>query len=205
VQYWHEINSPRSIACDEFGKSIAAISPPARISWSQHAQAAISRNRAEIGGMRHSKFQADVYRTAKGLTSTGRGTPAGGSILRAEFIDPLHPGPIDVAILWKSRAVAVQADGPCHYTSNLPHMALGSKVLRDWLLPELGWTVAVVPHWEWEAQNANSRVQEERRQRRQYLQRLLDTSVAADAAFSPPARLRPGSVDRARALLVEAQ
>ena len=166
-------------------------------------QAAISRNRAEIGGMRHSKFQADVYRTAKGLTSTARGTPAGGSILRAEFIDPLHPGPIDVAILWKSRAVAVQADGPCHYTSNLPHMALGSKVLRDWLLRELGWTVAVVPHWEWEAQNANSRVQEER-QRRQYLQRLLDTSVAADAADAPEPRLTAGAVDRARALLMRA-
>jgi hypothetical protein len=165
-------------------------------------QVAIDRSRAEIGSMRRSRFQSAVYRTAKGLTTTARGTPAGGSVLRAELIDPLHPGPIDMAILWKGRPVAVQVDGPCHFTSNEPRTALGNKVLRDWQVRELGWTEAAVPYWVWEAQNADSRAEQEGMQRRQYLRGLLDRSVAADAADAKP-RLHPGSVERARALLLK--
>ena len=44
--------------------------------------------------------------------------------------------------------VAVEADGPSHYTLSLPHWRLGSTTLRNRFLEHRGWRVLAVPFFE---------------------------------------------------------
>lgn len=47
-------------------------------------------------------------------------------------------------------AVAVEVDGPTHVAVNGVDHMLGATVCRNWLLQQWGWTVVVVPWWEWQ-------------------------------------------------------
>jgi hypothetical protein len=47
-------------------------------------------------------------------------------------------------------AVAVEVDGPTHVAMNRASHALGATVSRNWLLQQWGWTVVLVPWWEWQ-------------------------------------------------------
>jgi hypothetical protein len=60
----------------------------------------------------------------------------------------------DGRALWKAGcegvAVAVEVDGPTHVAVNGVDHMLGATVCRNWLLQQWGWTVVVVPWWEWQ-------------------------------------------------------
>lgn len=49
-----------------------------------------------------------------------------------------------------STLVAVEVDGPSHVAANCPGHELGATVCRNWLLQQWGWTVLVVPWWQWQ-------------------------------------------------------
>ena len=51
---------------------------------------------------------------------------------------------------WSGR-VAVEADGPTHFSSNSPGVALGKTLWRNRALERRGYTVLSVPHYEWDA------------------------------------------------------
>ena len=44
-----------------------------------------------------------------------------------------------MVITWKGVQVAVEANGPSHYTTTQPHRLLGNKALRERLLKRCGW------------------------------------------------------------------
>jgi hypothetical protein len=46
--------------------------------------------------------------------------------------------------------VALEVDGPSHAAVNCPSHVLGATVCRNWLLQQWGWTVVVVPWWQWQ-------------------------------------------------------
>jgi hypothetical protein len=50
----------------------------------------------------------------------------------------------------KAVAVAVEVDGPTHVAVNGVDHMLGATVCRNWLLQQWGWTVVVVPWWDWQ-------------------------------------------------------
>jgi hypothetical protein len=56
--------------------------------------------------------------------------------------------------------VAVEVDGPTHVAANCRSHQLGATVCRNWLLQQWGWTVLVVPWWQWQAQQDTSAVAE---------------------------------------------
>ncbi|KAL0053862.1 hypothetical protein WJX82_000155 [Trebouxia sp. C0006] len=55
---------------------------------------------------------------------------------------------VDVAVIRDDQKVAVEVDGPYHYTLNT-HQPLGHTLLRRRLLTALGWTVVSVPYFDW--------------------------------------------------------
>jgi hypothetical protein len=66
---------------------------------------------------------------------------------------------VDVALfVGEGVRVAVEADGPSHYTRNEPHTELGKTVLRLQLLQAAGWRVVSVPWFEWRAVGAGDGV-----------------------------------------------
>lgn len=56
---------------------------------------------------------------------------------------------VDMVIQLGGQQVAVEANGPVHYTSTEPRRLLGNKVLRDWFLQKRGYKVLNVPWWLW--------------------------------------------------------
>ena len=57
---------------------------------------------------------------------------------------------IDIALELNGRRIAVMADGPRQYTSNLPVRELGRTLGRNRLLAAAGWSVLSVPYFEWD-------------------------------------------------------
>ncbi|KAA6419711.1 MAG: hypothetical protein FRX49_10435 [Trebouxia sp. A1-2] len=55
---------------------------------------------------------------------------------------------VDVAVIRDDQKVAIEVDGPYHYTHNT-HQPLGHTLLRRRLLTALGWTVVSVPYFDW--------------------------------------------------------
>ncbi|KIZ04722.1 hypothetical protein MNEG_3241 [Monoraphidium neglectum] len=80
---------------------------------------------------------------------------------------------VDMLVRHRGAALALEVDGPWHFTANQPYKRLGSTLLRDRLLAAEGFTVVSVPFYEWEALTSNQA-------RGAYLQAKLD--AAADAA-----------------------
>jgi hypothetical protein len=59
---------------------------------------------------------------------------------------------MDVAlVLQGGQRVALEADGPSHFTSNLPRRPLGATMYRNRRLLARGWRVVSVPFFEWDA------------------------------------------------------
>jgi hypothetical protein len=57
---------------------------------------------------------------------------------------------IDIAVQKEDgRWVAVEVDGPSHYTSTKPYQLVGATVLRNRMLARTGWTVVSIPFYEW--------------------------------------------------------
>ena len=84
---------------------------------------------------------------------------------------------IDMIVLWKSKQVAVEVDGPSHFLSgHRVHLATGATLLKHRQLRALGWHLVVVPNWEWhEVQGSNAK-------RHEYLLCLL-RQAASDELF----------------------
>ena len=80
-------------------------------------------------------------------------------------------------VLWKSKQVAVEVDGPSHFLSgHRVHLATGATLLKHRQLRALGWHLVVVPYWEWhEVQGSNAK-------RHEYLLCLL-RQAASDGLF----------------------
>jgi hypothetical protein len=49
-----------------------------------------------------------------------------------------------------ARRVAVEVDGPAHFTNSLPHSLLGSSLAKQRCLQARGWAVLSVPYFTWE-------------------------------------------------------
>jgi len=57
---------------------------------------------------------------------------------------------IDIAVFAKNNTkVAVEVDGPYHYSTNKINHKLGAMQLRDSLLRHSGWEVVSIPYYEW--------------------------------------------------------
>eukprot|EP00879_Flechtneria_rotunda_P015883 GHRR01016610.1.p1 GENE.GHRR01016610.1~~GHRR01016610.1.p1 ORF type:complete len:204 (+),score=81.67 GHRR01016610.1:906-1517(+) len=56
---------------------------------------------------------------------------------------------IDVAVIWQGRRVAVEVDGPEHYTANQPYQLLGNSMAKRRCLHARGWVVVGVPWFVW--------------------------------------------------------
>ncbi|KAL0022739.1 hypothetical protein WJX77_009701 [Trebouxia sp. C0004] len=55
---------------------------------------------------------------------------------------------VDVAVIRDDQKVAIEVDGPYHYTLNT-HQPLGHTLLRRRLLTAIGWIVVSVPYFDW--------------------------------------------------------
>ena len=78
---------------------------------------------------------------------------------------------IDMLVRHRGASLALEVDGPYHFSANRPHARLGSTVLRDRLLQAEGYTVVSVPWFEWEVLQGGEA-------QGRYLQRLVDEAVA---------------------------
>jgi hypothetical protein len=56
---------------------------------------------------------------------------------------------VDMVVHLGGQRVAVEANGPVHYTSSEPRRLLGNKGLRDWFLQKRGYKVLNIPWWSW--------------------------------------------------------
>jgi hypothetical protein len=105
-------------------------------------------------GQAPSQLQRQVHAAAQRLAARGMLVSAG-----LEQLTPSGLFSVDVAVVLPGgRCVAVEADGPTHYSSNWdaggrPVAVEAASLLRNRLLPavEAGWAVASVPFHEWEA------------------------------------------------------
>jgi hypothetical protein len=99
-----------------------------------------------------SQLQRQVHAAAQRLVNQGLLVSAG-----LEQVAPSGLFSVDVAVVLPGgRCVAVEVDGPTHFSSNWtdtgrPVAVGGASLLRDRLLPavEAGWAVASVPFHEW--------------------------------------------------------
>ncbi|WIA37950.1 hypothetical protein OEZ86_001327 [Tetradesmus obliquus] len=73
---------------------------------------------------------------------------------------------IDVAVEWKGRRVAVEVDGPAHFTNSVPRSLLGSSLAKQRCLQARGWAVLSVPYFTW-ADLAQQQKQQQQQQQQQ--------------------------------------
>lgn len=85
---------------------------------------------------------------------------------------------VDMVVELAGHHVAVEANGPCHYTVTKPRRLLGNKVLRDWFLENRGYVVLNVPWWTWI--EVNTSPESARQYLRQQLCALLGDEVRAE-------------------------
>ncbi|KAF8069682.1 rgt-1 [Scenedesmus sp. PABB004] len=120
----------------------AGVAPPAVLPPGLAAAAArawLSSSRRSAG--RASGFQAAV---AAALAGEGLRLDVSSEALTADGLFT-----IDAAVTWRGRRVAVEVDGPEHFTSNAPHALLGSSLAKQRCLQARGWVVLSVPFHEW--------------------------------------------------------
>ncbi|CAG9465159.1 unnamed protein product [Pedinophyceae sp. YPF-701] len=104
-------------------------------------QGAEERWKAAAGEARVSGFQAGVLAALQDLGYD--------PVLEMQSEGRLFS--VDVALaLPDGRRIAVEADGPSHFTSNTPLRPLGPTLLRRRLLRSLGWEVVSVPFVAWD-------------------------------------------------------
>ena len=78
-----------------------------------------------------------------------------------------------------SQRVAIEADGPVHYSSNTRHL-LGPTALKRRLLAQLGWAIVDVPYYDWGEL-------EGRREQQEYMRQKLEaTGLDLAAIWQPP-------------------
>lgn len=128
-----------------------------------------------------SSFQQQVARAAQPLVADS--TSSSSATVHQELLDPRLMVPVDVAFEYQGVPVALQADGPYHFTINQPYTAMGEALLRDFLLQRLGWCVVPVPWWEWRRLRGQQ-------QQQQYLQAEVDSAVQAADASPAAAAMR---------------
>lgn len=89
---------------------------------------------------------------------------------------PTHDGLflVDIALSVRGVRVALEVDGPTHFTSNAPHSPLGPTLARWRALRRRGWAVASVPANHWSAVQQSGAAGE-----RAFLQAVLGASLAA--------------------------
>lgn len=85
---------------------------------------------------------------------------------------------IDMAVTVAGQLVAIEANGPSHYTSTLPRRLLGNKVLRDAFLRARGCEVLNVPWWQWQQLRSDGTAL------RQYLRSALEEVLSGAGAES---------------------
>lgn len=56
---------------------------------------------------------------------------------------------VDIAIMEGGTKLAVEVDGPQHFSANAPHVPLASTCMRDALLASAGWKVVSIPFNAW--------------------------------------------------------
>ncbi|KAK9816979.1 hypothetical protein WJX72_007755 [[Myrmecia] bisecta] len=88
-----------------------------------------------------SKFQMQVARAVKNM-----------GIMNANVEFKTQDGgfSIDIAVTTDGAKLAIEADGPTHFTSNAPHEPLGHTITRNALLSAQGWQVVSIPFFEWD-------------------------------------------------------
>jgi hypothetical protein len=100
------------------------------------------------------QIAAEVYREAAQMVTVSNGQREVGESLRRlglphelEYVTADGLFSIDLAIV--DRHIAVEFDGPSHFTSNTLE-PLGHTRLRDRLLSAMGWVVVSIPFFEWD-------------------------------------------------------
>ncbi len=78
---------------------------------------------------------------------------------------------VDILIRFRGTMVAMEVDGPMHFTANRPYRRLGRTVLRDRMLAGQGLRVVSIPWFEWAECKGDQARQE-------YLLRKLEVAVA---------------------------
>eukprot|EP01025_Chloroclados_australasicus_P023988 TRINITY_DN2415_c0_g3_i1.p1 TRINITY_DN2415_c0_g3~~TRINITY_DN2415_c0_g3_i1.p1 ORF type:complete len:787 (-),score=27.26 TRINITY_DN2415_c0_g3_i1:1975-4248(-) len=56
---------------------------------------------------------------------------------------------IDIAFVIGGKRVAIEVDGPSHFTLSQPYLPLAKTVARDCLLQGYGWNVHSIPYYDW--------------------------------------------------------
>lgn len=101
--------------------------------------------------------------------------------LEIEALTPDRCYSIDILLHMHGKPLAIEVDGPHHFTQTQPYKVLGPTALRTRLLEAQGFHVVSVPYFEWEAIASEDG-------RMQYLQQKLDTA-AGNKAWQPSRRL----------------
>jgi hypothetical protein len=70
-----------------------------------------------------------------------------------------------------ARRVAVEVDGPAHFTNSLPHSLLGSSLAKQRCLQARGWAVLSVPYYTWSELAQQQQQQQQQQQDEVKLQR----------------------------------
>lgn len=86
-----------------------------------------------------------------------------------EFLTPGQAMSIDIALTCGAQKVALEVDGPSHFTRNSPHRNLGHTEFRNRCLVNEGWVVVQVPGYEW--------VELDEEGKRTFLRNLLATTT----------------------------
>jgi hypothetical protein len=63
-----------------------------------------------------------------------------------------------------ARRVAVEVDGPAHFTNSLPHSLLGSSLAKQRCLQARGWAVLSVPYYTWSSWAQQQQQQQQQQQ-----------------------------------------
>lgn len=69
----------------------------------------------------------------------------------------LHVDIFSLDIAFEEEKIAIEYDGPCHFTDN-GQRRLGNNKLRDRILSSMGWTVIRIPYFEWDPLDPNEKL-----------------------------------------------
>eukprot|EP01023_Acetabularia_acetabulum_P015021 TRINITY_DN17296_c0_g1_i3.p1 TRINITY_DN17296_c0_g1~~TRINITY_DN17296_c0_g1_i3.p1 ORF type:complete len:662 (-),score=78.84 TRINITY_DN17296_c0_g1_i3:690-2447(-) len=87
-----------------------------------------------------SDFQQSVYEILGDLGIKHR---------EMEYITDGELASIDIAFVIGGQRVAVEVDGPSHFTLSQPYLPMAKTVARNTLLEGLGWNVHSIPWYQW--------------------------------------------------------
>lgn len=101
------------------------------------------RETAKLASQRPSTFQKQVLKSCNSLDPSWQ-------VLGGEHLTEDKLFSMDVAMLVQGVKVAVEADGPTHFSMNKPYRLMGSTLLRNRALQRRGWRLLSVPFYEWD-------------------------------------------------------